>query len=109
MPPTTDPALSALLRRADPAGSIEPLPPEDFAAAVHRRLRARASVSWRARLGLAREILPFAAALTLVGALAGSGLAYAAQRSHTTTVHAAAYARSIDPWLMHGPALASLH
>jgi hypothetical protein len=98
-----DPALSALLRRADPIGPLKPLAPENFAAAVHRRLRSESSTSWWTRLGLARELLPFAAALTLVSALAGGGLAYADQRAHTTTVHAAAYAQSIDPWLMHGP------
>jgi len=108
MSPPTDPALSALLRRADLAVSLSPLPPADFASAVHRRLRAApppaASRSLLVRLGLARELLPFAAVLALVGALAGGGLAYAGQRANATAVNAAAYARSIDPWLMHGPA-----
>jgi hypothetical protein len=31
-------------------------------------------------------------------------VAYAGQRANATAVNAAAYARSIDPWLMHGPA-----
>lgn len=108
MSPSPDPALSALLRRADPAVSLSPLPPADFAAAVRRRIRAApppaASLSLFVRLGLARELLPFAAVLALVGALAGGGLAYAGRRADASALHAAAYARSIDPWLMHGPA-----
>jgi type 1 glutamine amidotransferase len=32
------------------------------------------------------------------------GIAWAGQRANATAVNAAAYARSIDPWLMHGPA-----
>ncbi len=108
MIPEHDSKLSALLGRSDPAGLIEPLPPADFSAAVHRRLdtvsRSVVSVGVLHRLGFAREVLPFAAAIALVGGLVGGGLAYADKRAHTTALHVAAYARSIDPWLMHAPA-----
>jgi hypothetical protein len=103
-----DLALSGLLRRADPVGRIVPLPAGEFAGAVHRRIRSAspsaASGGLLRRLGLSSELLPFAAGLALVGALAGGGLAYAGQRAAAASLHASAYARSIDPWLMHEPA-----
>ena len=104
-----DPALSALLRRADPAGSLAPRDAAEFAAAVHRRIRTpEAKDSLRpvsARGTFGPEWLPFAAVLALMGAFATGGiLAYAGQRDSRSAYQAAAYARSVDPWLMHGPA-----
>jgi hypothetical protein len=99
-----DPALRALLRRADPAG---PLPDADatFLAAVHARLRAAPGPpptlrTWAA--ALARELNPLAAALALLAALGlGGSLAYAEHQRDRTARYADAYARSVDPWLMH--------
>lgn len=101
--------LSALLRRADPAAGASPPDPAVFAASVHARIQSADTASaWHGRPArgsasrFASQLFPLAAALAIVASLAtGGSLAYAgAQRARTET-HAAAYARTIDPWLMH--------
>jgi hypothetical protein len=103
-PPDHDPALRTLLRRADPAQGLASPPPADFAAAVHARLAdgdTAVARALRAR-ALPRQLLPLAAALALLASLgAGSAVAYASHQRERTERYAAAFARSIDPWLMH--------
>ena len=100
--PAPDALLSALLRRADPAAAAPPPDSAFFAAAVHARIQSADTAASPRRPGLASQLFPLAAALAIVASLAtGGSLAYAgAQRARTET-HAAAYARTIDPWLMH--------
>lgn len=100
-----DPALRALLRRADLSPGLPPLPPDAFVASVHARIRAADTAPLRAasRLGgLGRQLFPLAAAFAVIASLgAGSAVAYARERDARAETFAAAYARSIDPWQMH--------
>lgn len=94
--------LASLLRRADPAADAPGCAPEHFAAAV----RARILVAERADVALqghpTRHFMPLAAALALLASLgAGSFAAQTRQERARTELFASAYARSIDPWLMH--------
>ncbi len=113
--PAPDPALRALLRRADPADGLTSPPPAAFAAAVHARIRSETGLARpapgidsvsvthvpRAR-ALARQLLPLAAALALLASLgAGSAFAYAKHERERSERYVSAFARSIDPWLMH--------
>lgn len=103
-PPDHDPALRALLRRADPADGLASPPPAAFAAAVHARIASADTAAVRAVRARAfpRQLLPLAAALALLASLgAGSAAAYAAHQRERTDRYASALARSIDPWLMH--------
>jgi hypothetical protein len=97
--------LSALLRRADPAaGAPSPaLSADAFAAAVHARIQSADTASARLRRsGFASQLFPLAAALAIIASLAAGGsLAYAGAQRAQTEIHASAYARTIDPWLMH--------
>lgn len=97
--PSSDPALRALLGRADPAGAADPGPSDAaFADAVRRRIRIAESASPRQR----NQLFPLAAAFAVLASLvAGGSLAYAGVQRERTATHADAYARSIDPWLMH--------
>lgn len=110
-PPDT--ALRALLRRADPAAGLAAPGPEAFAAAVHARIEAADTAPLRAPGGLrgfARQLFPLAAALAVIASLgAGSAAAYARGRDARAETFAAAYARSIDPWQMHGEPSAGAH
>lgn len=101
--------LSDLLRRADPAAPGISAPAA-FAAAVHARIQsADTEASLRPR-GLARHLLPLAAALAMLASvLAGGSAALAAHRRENTEHFAAAYARSVDPVLMHASHSASAH
>jgi hypothetical protein len=124
MPTPPDPALRALLRRADPASdpAASDVSAAAFAADVHARLRTldcgtlvppltarpgapRLRFLAPARLparALARQLLPLAAALAVLASLGtGSAVAYARERDARTDTFATAYARSIDPWQMH--------
>jgi hypothetical protein len=102
-----DPALRALLRRADPAADHTMPAPADFASAVHARIAASGDpLPFPSSLlrvsGLGRQLFPLAAALALLASLgAGSAAAYARERETRSEFFAAAYARSIDPWQMH--------
>lgn len=109
--------LSDLLRRADPAAPGAPAPVA-FAAAVHARIRsADTEAAWHPAGGprgvssaLARHLLPLAAALAVLASiLAGGSAALAAHRRENTEHFAAAYARSVDPVLMHATHSASAH
>ncbi len=98
MNPTPENDLDALLRRADPAAVLSPVSPERFASRVRERIRAAGP----ARNRWHEQFLPLAAALAVLASLgAGSAVAYARQRNQNTDFFAAAYARSVDPWLMH--------
>lgn len=106
MKPTPDPDLRALLRRADPAAEpvANSLAPELFAADVRARINrldtntATFSPGWRWQ----SEINALAACLALLAALAAGGVAaYVRHPAKVTERHAMAYARSIDPVLMH--------
>ncbi|MCU0793890.1 MAG: hypothetical protein MUE42_13790 [Opitutaceae bacterium] len=103
-PPAHDP-LSALLHRADPAATAAAGDEAAFIAGVHARLRSSPAGSSPVLLfpsWLARRALPLAAALAVLASLAtGGGLAYAREQRIRTEAYASAYARSIDPWLMH--------
>lgn len=109
MHPSAPDPLSAMLHRADPAGSARAASEADhaaFAAGVHARLAANHAATPAAVLvfptWLTRHAMPLAAALALLAALAaGGGLAYAREQKIRSEAFAAAYARSIDPWLMH--------
>lgn len=96
--------LSRLLRRADPAAaSYASIPPESFVAAVHTRLRAEPVATSLWQRFLARQALPLAASLTVIASLAvGGSVAYAREQRERTEAYASAYARSIDPWQLHG-------
>lgn len=111
-PSAPDP-LSALLRRADPASDLPAANPASFAAAVHRRIRTVDTASAPAAAfpsALARQFYPLAAALALLASLAAGGsLAYAAHQRDRVTFFADAYARGIDPVLMHASLPASDH
>jgi hypothetical protein len=97
-----DPALRALLRRADAAADLSPVSTADFAAGVHARLRSGHTAPLRASQGFARQLFPLAAALALAAALgAGSAVAYARERDARSETFAAAYVRNIDPWQKH--------
>lgn len=102
--------LSDLLRRADPAAQGTAPDSAAFAASVRARIQ---SADTEARLrprGLARHLLPLAAALAvLASVLAGSSAALAAHRRDNTEHFASAYARSVDPVLMHASHSASAH
>ena len=103
-------SLSALLRRADPAAGMAPPDPAAFAAAVHARIGASDLAPLSAPRAFGRQLLPLAAALAFLASVgAGSALAYAREHDTRTKVFATAYARSIDPWQMHGPASEHLH
>ncbi len=106
MKPTPDPELRALLRRADPAArdGSDRVPQEIFAAEVRARIDRLAPTQpshatprrWQA------ELNALAACLALFAALAAGGFAaYIRHPAKVTERHAAAYARSIDPVLMH--------
>ena len=99
----TDPALSALLRRADPAADASSISAADFAAGVHARIRSADTAPLRASAGgLARQLFPLAAAFAVLASLgAGSAVAYARERDARTETFASAYARRVDPWQMH--------
>ena len=98
-----DPALRALLRRADPAADMTALPAGDFSAGVHRRIRAEDTAALRAADGFGRQLFPLAAALAMLASIgAGSAVAYARERDAHAETFAAAYARNIDPWQKHG-------
>lgn len=111
-PSAPDP-LSALLRRADPASDLPAADPATFAASVHRRIRAADTAAASAfPSAFARQLYPLAAALALLASLAAGGsLAYAAHRNESRAFFADAYARSIDPVLMHAslPAAGHVH
>lgn len=114
-PSAPDP-LSALLRRADPASDLPAADPATFAASVHRRIRAADTAAVPATAAspsaFARQLYPLAAALALLASLAAGGsLAYAAHRNESRAFFADAYARSIDPVLMHAslPAAGHVH
>lgn len=97
-----DPELGALLRRADPADGAPPLSPERFAAQVRARIQAAEQAGSHGHGGWARQLLPLAAALAVMASLgAGALAAHHRQDRARTELFAAAYARSIDPWLMH--------
>lgn len=100
--------LSRLLRRADPAAeSPAPLAPAAFVASVHARLRDEPAAPSLWHRIFARQALPLAAAFTILAALAvGSTVAYARAQRARTEVLASAYARSIDPWQLHGATVA---
>lgn len=98
-----DPALRALLRRGDPAADLPAVPADAFAAGVHVRIREADTAVLRASGRLARQLFPLAAALAVIASIgAGSAVAYARERGECAEVFASAYARSIDPWQMHG-------
>ncbi len=102
MPKPAD-SLSDLLRRADPgAGALSPAL-SAFAAAVHARIQsADTATTPLRRAGLASQLFPLAAALAIVASLAAGGsLAYAGAQRDRVESKASAFARSIDPWLMH--------
>jgi hypothetical protein len=103
-----DPALRALLHRADPAAGLPSLAPDTFAAGVHARIRSADTAPLRtpgALGGLGRRLFPLAAALAVLASLgAGSAVAYARERDARAETFAAAYARSIDPWQMRAEA-----
>jgi hypothetical protein len=104
-PSATDP-LSALLRRADPASALASADPAAFAASVRARIRTADTAPTRASAtfpsAFARQLFPLAAALALLASLAAGGsLAYAAHQRDRVAFFADAYARSIDPVLMH--------
>ncbi len=96
--------LSRLLRRADPAAaSSASIPPEAFVAVVHARLRTESAAPSLWQRFLARQALPLAASLTVIASLAvGGSVAYAREQRARTEAYASAYARSIDPWQLHG-------
>jgi hypothetical protein len=104
-----DPALRALLHRADPAANLAPLGTASFAAAVHARIHSASTAAPWHRIPLPgfvssppRQLLPLAAALAVLASLgAGSAVAYARERDARADTFAAAFARSIDPWQMH--------
>ncbi len=107
-----DPALRALLRRADPAADLPALPAPDFAAGVHARIRAGDTAPLRAARRLGRQLLPLAAALAVLASIgAGSAVAYARERDARADSFATAYARSIDPWQKHAasPVSSEIH
>lgn len=98
-----DPALRALLRRADAAADLPAVSADVFAAGVRSRIRAADTALLRAPGNLARHLYPLAAALAVLASIgAGSAVAYARERDARAEVFASAYARSIDPWQMHG-------
>jgi len=100
-----DPALRALLRRADPAADLPALPADDFAAGVHARILASEASRPRALAGFARQLFPLAAALAVLASIgAGSAVAYAREREARADSFATAYARNIDPWQKHAAA-----
>lgn len=112
-PSAPDP-LSALLRRADPASTLPAADHADFAAAVHRRIRTADTASapdpTAFPSAFARQLFPLAAALALLASLAAGGsLAYAAHQRDRVAFFADAYARSIDPVLMHASLPAAGH
>lgn len=103
-PPDT--ALRDLLRRADPADDLAVSSSDDaaaFAVAVHARIRAADTAVLSSPVArLASQLYPLAAALALLASLgAGATAAYAQHQRARGEVIAAAYARGIDPWLMH--------
>lgn len=105
-----DPALRALLRRADPAADLPALSAAEFSAGVHARIRAVDTAPLRAAGGLARQLFPLAAALAVLASVgAGSAVAYAREREVRAETFAAAYARNIDPWQKHAPAASENH
>ncbi len=97
-----DPALRALLRRADPAADLPALAPGDFAAGVHARLLVLDSPPPHAFARMARQLFPLAASLAVLASIgAGSAVAYAREREVRADSFATAYARNIDPWQKH--------
>ena len=108
---TTPPdALSALLRRADPAAGAARADPPAFAAAVHARIRAADLAPLSATRSFGRRLLPLAAALAFLASVGGgSALAFARGRGARAEIFATAYVRSIDPWQMHGPGSDHVH
>lgn len=104
--PTSADSLSDLLRRGDPAAGATVPAPAAFAAAVHARIQSAdtsvAAAPLRRRAGFASQLFPLAAALAIVASLAAGGsLAYAGAQRERVESSASAFARSIDPWLMH--------
>lgn len=96
-----DPALRALLRRADPSSELPPITSDAFLAGVHARIRAADTALLRAPRSLAQQLFPLAAALAVIASLgAGSAVAYAREKDARAETFATAYARSIDPWQM---------
>jgi hypothetical protein len=103
-------SLSALLRRADPAASPAILSSAEFSGAVHSRIRSVDTAPVSALANFARHIYPLAAALAFLASLAAGGsLAYSAHQRDRTDLFADAYARSIDPMLMHASQSAGIH
>lgn len=101
MRPSPD-SLSSLLRRADPAAGASATDPAAFAAAVHTRIHAADTGPLFALRSFGRSLLPLAAALALLAALAaGSSVAYAQHQRKASELYATAYAKSVDPFLMH--------
>jgi hypothetical protein len=101
MPAPSDP-LSDLLRRSDPGAGAPPHAAAAFAAAVHARIQSADTTAPLRRSALARQLFPLAAALAVVASLAAGGsLAYAGAQRDRVEAKADAFARSIDPWLMH--------
>ena len=96
--------LTPLLKRADPGSAfIATMPPTAFVAAVHARLNAPVPAPSLWQRFLARQALPLAASLTVLASLATGGtIAYAREQRARTQAYASAYARSIDPWQIHG-------
>jgi hypothetical protein len=102
--------LSALLRRADPAAGTAQTEPAAFAAAVHRRIRSADPTPVAFPSAFARQLYPLAAALAVLASVAAGGsLAYAAHQRERSDFFADAYARSIDPVLMHANQSAPAH
>jgi len=102
--PTPADSLSTLLARADPSASQRSpeLSAAAFAAAVHSRIQSADTAAPLRRSGLASQLLPLAAALAIVASLAAGGsFAYAGVQRDRVETHASAFARAIDPWLMH--------
>lgn len=104
----TDRQLRVFLRRADPAraGEASPLSGHDeFVAEVHQRIRTRhreAGPAIGPRDGRHRPLRPLAAVLAVLAAfLAGGSVAYARHQRWVTDQQADAFARSVDPILMH--------
>lgn len=105
---STDLELRSLLRRADPAcredyrGVGEA---DDFAAAVHQRIRVASRAEGSAggpAMGWRRELRPMAAVAAVIAALlAGGSAAYARHQRLIIERQADAFVRSIDPVLMH--------
>ncbi len=105
MKPPHNPDLAALLRRADPAKGAAGIHPELFATQVRARIRAAEAEEAGLKRHWTSHFLPLAAALALLASLsAGAVAAHARQERARNELFASAYARSIDPWLMHASA-----